>query len=109
MIENDMGMTLTKSGNVTAVQQGSGFNQTLVTIQWNGAKSATHYIVEISPEVQSGSTFNTTTNSYQLSILNDQEYIISVTASNCAGNSTAATIVWTRFTGTYCCSSTRGL
>ena len=77
----------------------SGFNQALVTIQWDVVKSATHYIIEISPEVQLESiiTFNTTTNSYHLSILTNQEYNIIVTACNCAGNGTSATMVMTHF------------
>ena len=69
-------------------------NGTLVEIQWNSADVVDYYIITISPwplhELQS--TFTTLTATIQLSMLYNQEYNVTVVASNCAGNSTPADI-----------------
>ena len=46
------------------------------------------YIINISPPIASVSTFTTANTSIQLFILYNQDYNVSVVATNCAGNST---------------------
>ena len=71
------------------LHQEADFKQTLIDVQWSTVALATHYVIDINPAVSSSSTFITTSNTYQLSILTNHEYNISVTATNCAGNSTS--------------------
>ena len=68
-------------------------NQTLIDVQWSTVALATHYVIDINPAVPSGSTFITTGNIYHLSIRTNQEYNISVMATNCAGNGTSAEMI----------------
>ena len=50
------------------------------------------YFIAVTPSVESGPTSFTTENStFQLSVVFNQEYTVSVVANNCAGNSTPAT------------------
>ena len=64
----------------------------LTQIIWNQVETADQYIVNISPPVQSKSTIITTNTSIILPLLYNEEYNISVVASNCAGNSTSEVI-----------------
>ena len=66
----------------------SSINTTVVMLQWNIVESSDRYIITITPSVQTNSTFTTGNTSIQLHFLYNQEYSISVIASNCAGNST---------------------
>ena len=68
-------------------------NQTLIDVQWSTIALAAHYVIDINPAVSSGSTFITTGNTSHLSILTNQEYNISVMATNCAGNGTLAEMI----------------
>ena len=54
----------------------------------SNASVADSYIVNISPPIESVSTFTTPNTSIQLFIQYNEEYNISVVATNCAGNST---------------------
>ena len=57
-------------------------------IRWNSNDEVEYSNVNVSPPVESGSTFTTPNNTIQLSVLYNQDYNISVVANNCAGNST---------------------
>ena len=69
--------------------------QDLMKVQWNAAALADHYIVSLSPLIhdnESESIFITSNTTIYLSLQHNQDYNISVMASNCAGNSTPAEI-----------------
>ena len=70
----------------------SHFNGTLVEIEWNSVDEVEYYNINISPPVDSKSTFTTPNNTIQLPVLYNQDYNISVVANNCAGNSAPAKI-----------------
>ena len=65
-------------------------------LHWNASEVADHYIVTVSPSVtRLNSSFITPNTTIEIPVLYNQEYNITVVASNCAGNSTPAEI--TRF------------
>ena len=67
----------------------------LMRVQWNAAALADHYIVSLSPLIddnESESTFITSNTTIHLPLRHNQDYNISVMASNCAGNSTPVKI-----------------
>ena len=64
----------------------------LSKIIWNQVENADQYIIDIYPSVQSESTIITTNTSIILHLLYNEDYTISVVASNCAGNSTPEVI-----------------
>ena len=50
------------------------------------------YFVNVTPSVEYGpASFTTENSSFQLSVLYNREYTVSVVANNCAGNGTLAT------------------
>ena len=61
-------------------------------LHWNISAHPKEYFVAVTPPVESGSNFITSNTTIQLPVLYNQEYNISVVASNCAGNSTPASI-----------------
>ena len=64
-------------------------------IQWNAAALADHYIISLSPLVhdnESESTFITSNTTIHLPLQYNQDYNVSVMASNCAGNNIPAEI-----------------
>ena len=64
-------------------------------VQWNAAALADHYIISLSPLIsdnESESTFITSNTIIDLPLQHNQDYNISVMASNCAGNSTPVKI-----------------
>ena len=64
-------------------------------VQWNPTALTDHYIVSLSPLIddnESESTFITSNTTIHLPLQHNQDYNISVMASNCAGNSTPAKI-----------------
>ena len=73
-----------------AIQESSGD----IVLLWNSLTSdlVDYYIITVSPLTDSESTFTTPNTSIQLPVLYNQEYNVSVVASNCAGNSTPAEI-----------------
>ena len=71
--------------------------QNLMMVQWNTAALADHYIVSLSPlihdnEFESIFITSNTTIHLPLDLQHNQDYNVSVMASNCAGNSTLAEI-----------------
>ena len=66
--------------------------QDLMQVQWNPVDMADHYIISVSPPVESGSIFITSNTTIQFPFQYNQEYNVSVMASNCAGNSTPVEI-----------------
>ena len=69
----------------------------LMKVQWNSVTMAEHYIIGISPDPlisynESASTFITSNTAIHLPLQYNQDYNVSVMASNCAGNSTPAEI-----------------
>ena len=67
----------------------------LTKVQWNAAALADHYIISLSPLIndnESESTFITSNTTIRLPLQHNQDYNVSVMASNCAGNSTPAEI-----------------
>ena len=71
------------------------FTQDLMKVQWNPAHLVDHYIIDVSPPIddnKSKSTFTTFYTTVHLPLQHNQDYNISVMASNCAGNSTPAEI-----------------
>ena len=75
----------------------SNLKQNLITLlQWNASEAANFYIVTVSPSVvgsAAGSSIITSNTTIEFPVLYNQEYNISVVASNCAGNSTPAEIM----------------
>jgi hypothetical protein len=64
-------------------------------IQWTAAALADHYIIRLSPPVddnESESTFVTSNTTIHLPLQHNQDYNVSVIASDCAGNSTLAEV-----------------
>ena len=60
------------------------------------ANTVGEYFVNVTPSVESGPARFTTENSnFQLSVLYNREYTVSVVANNCAGNGTLATATFT--------------
>ena len=61
-----------------------------IGLEWtsSGATIVDSYVINVSPPTASVSTFITANTSIQLFVLYNQEYNISVLATNCAGNST---------------------
>lgn len=71
----------------------SGHSELFMLLQWNASEAADHYIITVSPTVTGpGSSFITPSTTVEIPVLYNQEYNISVVASNCAGNSTPAEI-----------------
>jgi hypothetical protein len=69
--------------------------QSLVKVQWNAAALADHYIISLSPLIndeESESIFIISNTTIHLSLQHNQDYNVSVMASNCAGNSTPTEI-----------------
>ena len=71
--------------------------QDLMEVHWNAAALADHYIISLSPLTndnynESKSTFITSSTTIHLPLQYNQDYNVSVMASNCAGNSTPAKI-----------------
>ena len=64
----------------------------LMKVQWNPVTVADHYIISVSPLINDESTFITSNTTINLPLRHNQDYNISVMASNCAGNSTPAEI-----------------
>ena len=70
-----------------------GSNHIFVDVHWEASDYADSYFVFVfSPLNNSDSIFTTTNTTFQLSMLYNEEYNISVLASNCAGNSTPVII-----------------
>ena len=66
-----------------------------ITLQWNESEAADHYIIAVSPSVigpSSSASFVTPNSTVGIPVSYNEEYNISVVASNCAGNSTPAEI-----------------
>ena len=60
-----------------------------VDIYWEASRYADSYFIFVYPPLlNSESTFTTTNTTFQLSMSYNEDYNISVFASNCAGNST---------------------
>ena len=60
-----------------------------VDVHWESSDYADSYFIFVFPPLNNcDSIFTTTNTTFQLSILYNEEYNISVFASNCAGNST---------------------
>lgn len=61
-----------------------------IGLEWTSSDATIvdSYVINVSPPIASVSTFTTVNTSIQLFILYNQEYNISVLATNCAGNST---------------------
>ena len=73
------------------IQSRTGF----VRLQWNCSDvvTATRFIIFIATPVHVGSELFTTPNTFiHLPVIYNQDYDVSVVASNCAGNSTPAEI-----------------
>ena len=70
-----------------------------VNVSWKtiGPMIDEQYIIVITPPVESGSNFITSNTSIILSALYNQEYNISIVASNCAGSSARATTTIGKF------------
>ena len=71
------------------------FTPDLMKVQWNTAALADHYIIYLSPLIndnESESIFITSNTTIHLPLQYNQDYNVSVMASNCAGNSTPAVI-----------------
>jgi CCR4-NOT transcriptional regulation complex NOT5 subunit len=71
------------------------FTQDLMKIQWNAAALADHYIITLSSvnnDNESASTVVTSNTTIHLPLQYNQDYNVSVMASNCAGNSTPVEI-----------------
>ena len=69
--------------------------QNLMKVQWKPTALADHYIVSLSPLIdnnESGSTFITSNTTIHLPLQYNQDYNVSVVASNCAGKSTPVDI-----------------
>ena len=67
----------------------------MMKVQWNPVSVADHYIISIFPLTNSNVsefTFITSNTTIQLPLQYNQDYNVSVMASNCAGNSTSAEI-----------------
>ena len=68
----------------------------LMKIQWNPVTVADHYIISVSPLIiidnESESSLITSNTTIHLPLEHNQDYNVSVMASNCAGNSTPAEI-----------------
>ena len=67
-----------------------------VMLQWNASEAADHYIIIVSGPlvIESGSSYITSNTTVLVPVqYNNQQYNISVVASNCAGNSTPAEIM----------------
>lgn len=67
----------------------------LMMVQWNPVNVTDYYIISISPLIndnESEFTLMTTNTTIQLPLQHNQDYNISVMASNCVGNSTPAEI-----------------
>ena len=60
-----------------------------VNVSTNDIREEYKYFITVTPFIESGSSSFTTKNStIQLPVVYNQEYIVSVVANNCAGNST---------------------
>ena len=73
----------------------SNLTHDLMKVQWNPVTVADHYIISVSPLIndnESESTLMTSNTTIQLPLEYNQDYNITVMASNCAGNSTPAEI-----------------
>ena len=74
-------------------------NQTVIirmNVSANTVGEEYKYFVNVTPSVESGPARFTTENSkFQLSVLYNREYTVSVVANNCAGNGTLATTTFT--------------
>ena len=69
--------------------------QDMMKVQWNAAALTDHYIISLSPLIndnESESTFITSNTTIHLPLQYNQDYNVSVMASNCAGNSTPVDI-----------------
>ena len=67
--------------------------QQILLLQWNASEATDNYIITSSPSVAgSRSNIITPNTTIEIPVLHNQEYNISVIASNCAGNSTPAEI-----------------
>ena len=67
----------------------------LMKIQWTPVDAADHYIISVSPALDNESkciSITLTNTSIQLPLKYNHDYNVSVTASNCAGNSTPVEI-----------------
>ena len=74
-----------------SIIRGSGDNHGIaISLEWipTDDTMVESYVINVSPSIASMSTFTTSNTSIQLFILYNQEYNISVVATNCAGNST---------------------
>jgi hypothetical protein len=63
-----------------------------MNLHWTIDTFACIYYIAISPSTESLSIISTSNKTIEIPILFNQEYVVSVLASNCAGNSTPATI-----------------
>ena len=69
-------------------------SEQIILLQWNASEAADHYIITVSPTVAGSRSNNMITSSttIEIPVLHNQEYNVSVVASNCAGNSTPAEV-----------------
>ena len=59
-----------------------------INLTWSARSEADNYTILVTPPLQSQlSVFSATTTSLQLTVLYNKEYIINITAHNCAGGS----------------------
>ena len=69
--------------------------QDLMRVHWKAAALADHYVISLSPLIndnESELTFITSNTTIDLPLQHNQDYNVSVMASNCAGNSTPVKI-----------------
>ena len=77
------------NGSITVDELSNEDNYYSVNVSWKtiGPIIDKQYIIAITPPVESWFNFTTSNTSIILSVLYDQEYNISIVASNCAGSS----------------------
>ena len=71
------------------VQTSTGY----VVLQWDSSDAIDNFTISIHPPVGSQSVYTTSNTSIHLPLLYNQEYSVSVVASNCAGNSTPTELI----------------
>ena len=73
-----------------SIVTGDSHGVAIIMLEWTSSDASVvdNYFINISPPIESVSSFTTTNTSIQLFIQYNQDYDISVVATNCAGNST---------------------
>ena len=78
--------------NTATIPAGNQIVIVHMNVSASNVREEYNYFITVTPSVESGPTSFTTENStFQLSVLYNQEYTVSVVANNCAGNSTPVT------------------